>query len=287
MVYELCSLVCKNYSALKYQKSTLLLSLEIGFRHLNPKAKQIEAELIHTEHHQKLAEVVFDEGDSEAIADLLCAWTSHSGSHQPYPSLQKCVKHLIGLHHSYQSSARLRQCVIVTIGHIGYELFEQAGVVGLAGFLNNLQICEDDMGYRREWLETLLDTIQCSAEPQYLSYPCWELLLEHATYWSDEPGLRSYNPHVTVALAGSKEWDKLRCWIGVVWMMWPPGGGVTTEEELKHVMLSLSHQKPDAIQELEKQIEKLDKEWSWVKIPESFQQICKQAYDNAVQQPAL
>ena len=87
-----------------------------------------------------------------------------------------------------------------------------------------------------------------------------------------------------VTLEGSKEWDKLKCWIGVVWMMWPPEGEETTEEELKHVMFLLSQKKPDAIQELEKQMEQWSGEWPWVSIPKSLQQICKQACENTAQQ---
>ena len=287
MVYGLCSLVCENYSVLENRKSTLLLCLDIGFRHLDPEVHWIQAELVHTEHHQKLAEIVFGEKDGEAIADLIHAWTSRSGSHKPYPSLQICTQYLTGLGHLYQSSPRLRKCVIYVVQCIGNQPLEQVGVAGFVGLLNDLQICEDDIGYGLESLRILLDTIHCSVEPQHLSHSYWEYLLNCAAYWADRPGLRTYNPHVMVTLEGCKEWDKLKCWIGVVWMMWPPGGGETTEEELRNIMLSLSHQKPDAIQELEKQMEQLSSRWRWVNIPKSFQQICKQACDNIPQQSAL
>ena len=287
IVYDLCTFVCKNYSTLKYRKSTLLLCLEIGFRHLDHPGQWIEAKLVHTEYHRKLAEIVFGEKDAEAIADLICAWASLSHSHDPYISLQICTRYLTGLGNIYQSSPRLRKCVISVIQLSTDQPPEQAGVVEFVGLLNDLQLCENDKADRLGWLKVLLDTIQSSAEPQGLSHSYWELLLEYAAYWADRPGLRTYNPDVMVALEGSKEWDKLGCWIGVVWMMWPPGGGVTTEEELKQVMLSLSQQKPEAIQELKRQMEQMDSKWSWVNIPESFQQICKQAHDNTAQQSGL
>ena len=287
MVYDLCSLVCKNYSALIFRKSTLLFCLEIGFRHLDYTQQWIEAKLVHTEHRQKLAEIVFDARDGEAIADLIQAWTSRSSSHGPYPSLQICATYLTGLGDLYQSSPRLRKCVISMVKLIADQPLEQAEAEGFVRLLNDLQMCED-MDYRQlEWLIILLNIVQCSAEPQYLSHSYWKSLLNHAAFWVGEPGLKTYNPYVMVTLEESEEWDKLKCWIGVVWIMWPPGGGDTTEEELKCVMLSLSQKKPDAIQDLEGQMEQLSNRWIWFEIPKPFQQICKEVYDSMAQQPAL
>jgi hypothetical protein len=288
MMYELCSLVCKNYSTLKYRKSTLLLCLEIGFWHLDHTERQIGAKLVHTEHHQKLAEIVFGQKDAEAIADLLHAWTSYSHPHEPYPSLQICTRYLTGLGNLYQSSPRLRKCAISVIQLSAGRTPEQAGVEGFVGLLNDLQISVDDVSGSLEWLNILLDAIQGSAEPQHLSHSYWELLLEYTAYWADRlRPRRTYNPHVLVTLESSKEWNKLKYWIGVVWMLWPPEGGRTREEDLKHTMFSLSQQKPEAIQELETQMEGLSRKWTWVDIPESFQQICKQAHGDVAQQSAL
>ena len=120
MAYEWCSVVCKNYSSFWYGEDLLLLSLQIGFRHLNPEGHQIRAQLIHTEHHQEMAANVFGSRDQEAIADLLYAWTSSSGSHGPYPSLSICAKYLVGLYQPL--SPRLRKLIIHTIEFIGYQL---------------------------------------------------------------------------------------------------------------------------------------------------------------------
>jgi len=54
-----------------------------------------------------------------------------------------------------------------------------------------------------------------------------------------------------VFLQDAKEWDKLACWISVVWMIWPPEDGGATEEDLENVMLSLLHQQPGALQKVE------------------------------------
>ena len=97
MAYEWCSVICENYSSLEDRERLLFLALEVGFRHLNPKASWISAKLTHTEHHRKLVDIVFEGSeDGEAVADLLYAWTSASWS-RPYISLEVCAEHLIGL----------------------------------------------------------------------------------------------------------------------------------------------------------------------------------------------
>ena len=85
--------------------------------------KQIK--LIHTEHHQKLADIVFGSGNGKAITDLLCAWTSKGSSYTLYPQLKICAEYLTDLHHLYPFSSRLRSHIMDAIGHIGYQWFEQ------------------------------------------------------------------------------------------------------------------------------------------------------------------
>lgn len=106
--------------------------------------------------------------------------------------------------------------------------------------------------------------------------------MELVAYYSDELRDITYIPHIMLSLEDKQEWDKLECWITIVWMVWPPESGGTKEEDLKHVMLLLFYQQPGALQKLEEQMEK----WSW-EIPESFQQICKQAHDEVAQQVTL
>jgi len=103
----------------------------------------ILAEIIHTEHHQKMANAVFSSGGCEEIADLLCAWTSRSSSHIPYPQLKICAEHLIGLHHLHPFSSRLQSYIIYAIRLIGYQQFE-----GFIGLLNDLQVCPGDLDNR-------------------------------------------------------------------------------------------------------------------------------------------
>jgi len=286
LAYKWCSVICKNYSSLRYGKDLLLLSLQIGFSNLDPKIYQIDAKLTHTEHHEGMAAIIFDNGSQEAIADLLHAWTSRSSSHEPFASLNICIKHLIGLQ-KWSFSPRLRQFIIYTIQLIGYQPFEEAGVEGFVGLLNSLQVHVGDINNRLQWARILLNTIQSSKGAQILSFQYWELLgklvVSCSQYLEDSP----YNPHTMKSLKDAGEWDKLKCWVGVIWMIWPPEGGKTTEGDLEDIMLLLFHQQSDAIQDLKEQIKQWSRRPFWNNIPMSFQQICRQVDIEAVQKVIL
>jgi len=278
MAYEWCSVVCKNSSNCYGGLHLLFCSLEIGFRHLKPNFGRIEAKLIHTEHHQGLAEAIFESGNSEAIADLLCAWTSDSSSHKPYTSLDICVKYLIDLN-LHPFPPRLRKLIIYAIYLMILQKSKQLEIEGFVGLLNNLEISFKDIVRQRwTWAGLLLDTAQSSEGIQHLSLLYWNILVEvTGSFW----GKRTYNPQTMISLKEAEEWDKLECWIGVVWMLWPPEKGQTTEEDLGDVTLSLFHQRPGAMQKLEQWMEGWTEDGG--QIPESFQQICKQAQDEAAQ----
>jgi len=274
--------VCENYSSLGDGEYLLLLSLGVGFHHLNLQSECIKAKLIPTEHHQELANIVFESKSGEAIADLLCTWTSESDSHQPYTSLNICAKHLIGLHHLYPFSSRLRKFIIYAICLIDFEEFKQVGVKGFVGLLDDLQVCVEDLYHRDKWIRLLLDTVQSPEGIQYLSLPYRELLVElvSSSPWTLEDS--TYSPHTMTSLKEAEEWNKLECWMGIVWMAWPPEEGETTEEDLRHITLLLFHQLSGTIQTLERWIEKWN--YGYGQIPESFQRICKQAHDGSAQQ---
>ena len=289
MAYGWCSLICENYFTLYGGRRLLLLSLEAGFRLIDP-TMGMEAKLIHTEHHQKMANIVFSSGDSEAIADLLCAWTSRSYFQATYPQLEICAEYLIDLHYLHPFSSRLQSYIINAIGLIGHQQFEQVGAEGFVRLWSDL---EAYTGYRFKghgWIKLLLDGIKSSNGIQYLSHSDWKWLVERVAYRSDVLETSTYSPDIMVFLVDAKEWDKLKCWITIVWQVWPPEGGQTTEEDLENTMFSLFHQQPGALQELEEEMEqwsKGSKPWTWNQIPESFKQICKKAHDKQAQQVIL
>lgn len=282
IAYEWCSLICENHQNLKNPESVLLVSLEVGFRHLDFQSRYINPILTHTEHHRKLVDVVFKSQDNEVIADLLHAWTAESGLHSPARTLLGlCAEHLVSLHNLVPFSSKLRRLVIRSIELIGHSGFEGVGVDGFVGLLNHLRVAPEDMDKRTHWGGILLDTIETPEGAQHLSCWYWELLVEFALQLSRtlHDGL-VYNPRTIALLIETQEWSKLECWVGAVWMVWPPEAGATTEEELGHSMQLLFHQRPGAVRKLEEWMEQWSEKTNG-DIPESFHRICRQAQETA------
>jgi len=282
-------MVCESHSSLKYRKHIILLALEIGFRHISPQSVWMEAELTHMESYQEMIDIVFQSGESEAIADLLCAWTSSSNYHGPHLSLGMCAEYLVGLSHLQPFSPRLRQVVIWSIELIGYQAFEQVGVEGFAGLLNGLHVCIDDMSNLQRWGGLLLDTIQSPEGIQNVQHQCWELVVEAVVMdpWILRGMTRS--PHIMTSLMDAKEWDKLECWMGIIWMVWSTGGEMDeefeTDEKLEHVTLSLFQNQLGAVQKLDRWVGRVL--WPTRERSRSFQQAFDEVHLNAEQQGAL
>ena len=89
IVYEWCSAIYENREKFEDWEGLLLVCLELGFRHLDPSDPYIGIRLTHTEHHRALVDLVFKSQKSEAIADLLRAWTTTQSSHFTYHT--KCL----------------------------------------------------------------------------------------------------------------------------------------------------------------------------------------------------
>ena len=275
MAYELCSVICERYSSLVDGKELLLRSLEIGFRHLDPQDPRVAAELTHTEHHRHMVDAVFESRDDEAIGDLLHAWTSiDNDGNGPYASLDMCVRHLVGLR---PSSRRLRRLVIRAVELIGSRRFGQVGVEESVDLLDTLRVGVEDIDDGTQWATLLLDTIQHPEGIRCLSYPYWELLVELSIPVPRLPRYTAWGSRIMRSLEEDEEWDKLECWMGVIWM-----AGVTTED-LERVMLLLFRQRPCAIGKLEQWMERWSKSHNRV-VPNVFQQICEQARREATEQ---
>ena len=289
MAYEWCSLICKNQQHFEDRESlyknqhfedwkNAFLSLEIGFRHLDlqdPWDNYLN--LTHTEHHQRLADVVFESGDGEAIADLLHAWTVGDWYREPARALLgTCTGRLIDLHNLVPFSSRLRRLVIHSVKGIGYGGFEGVGVERFLKLLDYLHVTVDDMDSRFTWVNLLLDIVQSPEGIRHLSHWYWELLMEI----SKSLGCRAYNPQIAISLTEAQEWDKLECWVRTVWIMWPPGPGRTTEEYLQRLMLPLFRQRPDFVQKLGQWMEQWSKKWDR-EVPECFRRTCQRAWEAA------
>ena len=276
MIYE-------NRQSYEDWESLLLTSLEIGFRHLDFEPWSIKASLTHTEHHQELVDTVFKSQESEVIADLLHAWTAQNDSQEPpCELLGLCSGRLVGLQNLVPFSSRLRRLVIRSIGLIGYKGFEGEGVKGLVELLNHLYVTVDEMDDLLKWGTLLLEILRTPEGVQDLSYWYWESLVEISMPLSRS--LRRelvYSPQTTTFLSEAQEWSKLECWMGTVWMVWPPGARGTTEEDLEYSMELLFRQRPRAIQQLEQWMERWRREYSWNNVPEAFQRLCREAHETA------
>ena len=283
IAYEWCSVIYENPHHLQNWEGLLLLCLKFGFRHLDLQHQPIGGWVTHTEHHRGLIDVVFKSQEGEAIADVLHVW---SASHTAQTLLSLCAGHLIDLHSFVPFSPRLRQLIIRSIELIGYKKFEEAGVEMFIGLLNHLQVTIEDIDFGFPWANLLLDTIQSSGGTKHLSHWYWEFLVELAapeSPWLELDFVRSLR--TITSLTETKQWSKLECWMGSVWMLLPRQADAMAEGELGRSMLLLFHQRPGAVQKLEQWME----QWGQTHdrdIPESYKQICKQARE-AAQQNAL
>jgi len=286
--YEWCSIICESHSSLE-NREDLLHALKIGFRHRSLKDDWIQAELTHMESHQKMVDIVFQSGESEAIADLVCAWTSRSGAHEPHPSLKRCAEYFARLSHLPPISPRLLQAMTKTIELIGFQEFEQAGVEGLTGLLDRLHVCIEDMSNNGQWGNLLLLFI-CSPEGiQGVSHQYWELLVELVVLnpWILEG--KTCSPHIMISLEDTEAWDKLESWMGIVWIAWSWGceldKELETDEKLERITLSLFQQRPGAVQKLEQWVGNLyhPKRQRSKSFQQSFDEVCPNAAQQAAQ----
>jgi hypothetical protein len=166
-VYGWCSAVCENDSSLADKEALLLLSLKLGFRHLVPTDCRIKIKPTH-KNHQKIADIVFKNGDNEALADLLHAWILYP-QQLPPTVLEMCVQHLIGLQKMQPLPPRLQQLVIHFIPSISCQALDLVGVEEFIGFLNNLSVGVEEIEDIKGW-GLLLHIIQSSNGIQHLPH---------------------------------------------------------------------------------------------------------------------
>ena len=292
ITYEWCSVIYENREKIEGWESLLLLCLKLGFRHLDSWDSYTNAKLtlIHTEHHRELVGVVFKSQNSEAIADLLQAWTTRDSLPELAGEMVGiCTGHLVGLHNPDSFSPRLRQLVVHFVKIAGFEGFKRAGVERLIELLNHLHITFEDVEGEEWWMSLLLDVMQSSEGTQRLSDCYWELLVELVISepWSLEFGDIDALK-IAESLIDAEQWGKLECWIETVWMYSNCAGDVRmAEEDFENSMLLLFRQRPGAAQRLERWMERWSQEWPGRDFPESFQRILTRAQEAVKRQDAL
>ena len=272
IAYEWCSVICEEYPDLEDAKELLFLSLKIGFGGLDFESWWTDMEIVHTKHHQRMVDIVFNSEDYEVIGNFLHAWTSHGPSHRPPGSLNMCTKYLIGLQSAVSASRRLRCLVIRSVEFAVIRHSEHVGMDELAGLLDCLNIGIDDLGSWAEWLEFLISAIKSPGERRSLPHQYLGLMVELTV-----AGLRPSDPideaQVMISLEEEQGWDVLEYWMGVVWAIRRPKiDGVS--EDLERVTLSLFRQRPKAVQKLEQWLQRSDDSLESV---ECLRWICERA----------
>ena len=259
MAYEWCFVICKEYPSLRDGEELLFLSLEIGFRGLDLRYPWKDVKPVQGRHHQHMADIVFNSGSDEVIADLLQAWITHSFSQRSPKLLRPWTKHLICLDHATSTSQRLRRLVIQSVERLGFHPFKQAGVEVFTTLLDRLGVGVDDLpdaNSRNGWLGLLLGVVQSPDGRRFLGYPYWELIPELAAtvgWFSYFPA--GYETQIMVSLEEEHEWDVLGCWVGFVWLLRRPKIDAMPED-LERVTLLLLHQRPGIAKKLERWLER-------------------------------
>ena len=279
MAYEWCALIWKNRQSCVDWEDLLFLSLEVGFRSLDPLKRWYLADLTHTEHHRELAGAVFKSNRPEAIADLLWALTVCDDRGPAVKLFSICKEHIVDLQINIPAPfpPRLQRLVMDSIALIGYKGFEEVGTERFVGLLNLLHIGVEETIIPIEWNSILLETAQSSEGCRHLTIQSWELLVKLTTSRPWRLSDTVYTPCVASSLLAAQEWDKLECWMGVVWMMWPPEIG-DVPEDLERSTESLFRQRPGAVTKLTRWME----EWSRGReadVPESFERFCQRAHE--------
>ena len=284
VTHEWCSAIYANREKFEDWKSLTLTCLEIGFRRLDPQFLYL-ATLTHTEHHRQLVDVVFESRNGEVVADFLHSWAvGYQLPEQASGMVGACMGHLVGLHNQGPFSPRLRRIVIRLVESSGYEEFKGAGVEKLIVLLDHLHVTDEDIDTKDRWASLLLNVIWSSGGTQLLSHWYWEFLAELA--FLEMQWLKSqviHGPEITKTLVDAEEWEKLECWIKIIWICLDSAG--ITEEDIKISMLSLFRHRPGAAQRLEQWMERWSQQYK-ENIPEPFQRILTQVHE-AVQRQAI
>ena len=255
IAYTWCSEIYQNRDNIGAWKYPLLVCLKAGFRHLDPWRPPTDITLTHTEHHQGLVDEVFKNPKNEKIADLLHTRTLGrrlAGPTDPLDSI--IVERLVGLHDQF--SSRLRRLVIRFVEVVGYKGFEGVGVEVFVELLDRLGVEVEDMDEKRNWMSLLFDVIRSHKGASLLPDSYWKLLVE-LTISEQLPPEFENTPAAKIAmsLTDADEWDKLECWIGIVWMCSDSQDAFNVAlEDLEGCALMLFQQRPGARQRLEQRM---------------------------------
>ena len=273
VAYRWCIVIWRNRHSYEDWETLLLLSLEVGFRHMHSPHFWPSLMQFHTELYPDVFNTVLNSNNSEAVTDLALAslMIDSSGS----LGLNICAEYIVGLHSGATEPfpEDFQRFFILCVGEVGFNGVEKVGKEKFVKSLNRLHLSIEDLWNfcaHDPWTMILLEIVQSTEEAQNLAIQSWELLAELTAEGCLESG--TYNLDVATSLMNGKKWDKLECWVGIVWTACTPGPG-NVVEVLEDVMEVLEKEQPGAVQKLKQRMERWSKQCHR-EIPETFQQIC-------------
>ena len=268
--YRWCLMIWRNRDSYEDWETLALLSLEVGFHHhcisLDSRAyfPYMDGQL-----HQGVYRTVLESNNAEAVTALV--WASLMFDRTGELGLRICADYIIDHRGriTEPSSRHLRSFFTNHVVRMGSYAVKKVGKERSVQVLNGLHIGIEKAGHRERgsWSEILVEVIRF-AKARCLALHSWKFLAEFAT-----EGRRlhfvTYDPDITISLTNAQEWDKLECWVGIVWMECPPEPD-SVAKDLEDAMEVLAKERPGA---LRKRVER----WSGEhrrNLPASFQLTC-------------
>ena len=269
--YRWCAVIWNNGGGSGDREDLLLLSLEVGFRHIRPPDSWYFPLLLpnSVELHRGVSNTILKSNNSEAIEDL--AWASFTIDRSGLPWLKTLANYIIDLNEGGTETFPpcLRRPFIYCVEWVGSDTLKDVGSEIFVKLLNCLHIGIEDLEVLRrddKWAAIILEIIRSAEGAQNLAIQSWKFLAELVSeeVWNNV----TCDPDVTTRLVSGAEWDKLEYWMSVVWMAKPPEPGHLANE-LGGAMELLEEENPGALQQwMERWSEKPGRE-----VPAWFQQI--------------
>ena len=270
--YGWCATIWRSHRNYEDLESLLVLSLEVGFRRIRSPGPWTLPVFTRIQNHQEVFDMVLGSNNDDAITDL--AWASYMVDESGILGLSVCADYIVDLRGGDTEPVprELQDIFLICVEKRGLGALRDVGRERFVRLLNHLHISVNDtLSHSKPdtWPAILLKIIQSAdGEARNLAIQSWELLVGLAILgYLDST---TYETNVTTTLMGGKpEWNKLECWMVIVWMVWPPEPGAVAKE-LEDAMELLEKERPGA---LRKRVER----WSERRrkdLPESFRQTC-------------
>lgn len=246
LTFDWCIAICEEIQDDDECTNLVFPALHVGFRYPAPGFTQLAVGYVPAG-HQRMVELVFKHGDQETVADALCAWTSVEDNGICAQLVHPCVRLLVELAHE-EFPPRLKRAIIHAVNVVDFT--KLIGAEQFTDLLDRLKVGIDDIRDARDhWTLLILRVIASEVGREHLSLWYWELLVELVGRSSGKfPSF--FDEAVLRSLVEKEEWEKLACWLGLVWSMQPPSAGALPVEMVTNATATLLTRIPTAAQRL-------------------------------------